>query len=913
MIGLNFLKEFSNKLAILAIVACVLFIGSVPATATEVPDDGVNTVIATVESEAFCMLDKMGFISDDIKNVDKDSAITRAQFIGTLFRITGYDKNLYIASDNPFIDVSFDNPYRDEIIGMYNLGIISGTSHNEFSPDMPITYEQASKVALDVLGYKRYTELSYEKMDYPFSVMAMQLDLDLGIGSKTYYDLLTVEQGIQFLYNVARTDVMEITGVYPDGTGIYKIKKDKELLQANNHIFYEEGILESDGLASITGSAVHNNVAVVDGKSYKIGDASISEMLGSRIKFFFKDGDYEDILLGAVVDEEYDGIKIINSSDLLTDDSSYSILNIVYNDDGDAEDLEIDVNATVVWNYRACYNREIKPHSGKVKFIDNDGNKSYDVVIVEEFNNLYVDNVSLNGNLIIGKYDETLCLNDYENVRIYKNGKLTTLDQVPVMCVVSYIASDDNEYLNIYVNEQGAMGVIDKTTISNGIKTYNIAGNDYKLAYNYEILKNNNYNIPDLVLGRKYSYYLDMEGNIAEIQEVDGNLMYALVMNAKEYSEPFVSDGTIAFRLLLENGQKVTAVAKEEIKVNGVNTQSVDLFTDDRLYPIPVGSSDRSLKKQVVKVALDKDGYIKELLFAENLTNTTYKYDVNKFSLDGFKERYATYSSSSSRMIENKFYVKSDALIFGEFLDHPSLGDEPYYVLHRDQMRGFYGFEVYDCDEALNPQVIYATMKPFSVSYVVLVDEVITEMNDEGEIYKKLNGWWQGERWSARETEYGVIPDTIKKGDIVKISPIVFERRISKVELVASLSDASSRQIFVDPHTEDDLNKGNWVRFSPLYAMGSSGVVTLNHPDYYSDEGELAISAYGTSYGEEYRYITAYDVNSNQIFKVNRNSLAQAAMNRLDGNYAEPEEFDVWVCVEHKTNSIIGMIAVYYR
>ena len=112
-----------------------------------------EVVITPLDTDEYHALYAMGFVGDELAKTDKSAFITRAQFIGYLFKLAGYTANVYKTDDIPFVDVSTQTPYYNEICTMYEMGRVNGTDPNMFSPDNHVTFAQACKLIVDVLGY----------------------------------------------------------------------------------------------------------------------------------------------------------------------------------------------------------------------------------------------------------------------------------------------------------------------------------------------------------------------------------------------------------------------------------------------------------------------------------------------------------------------------------------------------------------------------------------------------------------------------------------------------------------------------------------------------------------------------------------------------------------------------------------
>lgn len=79
-----------------------------------------------------------------------DKEMTRGMFVTVLGRLSG-DEILGVSN---FIDVSTDKYYSTYIAWASKNGIVNGTSSSNFSPDMPVTCEQAAVILIKYASYK---------------------------------------------------------------------------------------------------------------------------------------------------------------------------------------------------------------------------------------------------------------------------------------------------------------------------------------------------------------------------------------------------------------------------------------------------------------------------------------------------------------------------------------------------------------------------------------------------------------------------------------------------------------------------------------------------------------------------------------------------------------------------------------
>ncbi|MEE0409708.1 MAG: S-layer homology domain-containing protein, partial [Clostridia bacterium] len=162
-----------KKITALFMSAIMLFSSAnlVFAENTEVTADLTAPPKAEIlDTDEFRALYAMGFVGVEMTEAEKDSLITRALFTGYLFKLSGYPLTEYKTADIPFTDVSLETPYCSEICTMYEKGIVNGTDPGKFSPDAHITYAQACKLIVDVLGYRNHVALKYG--EYPEGYVA---------------------------------------------------------------------------------------------------------------------------------------------------------------------------------------------------------------------------------------------------------------------------------------------------------------------------------------------------------------------------------------------------------------------------------------------------------------------------------------------------------------------------------------------------------------------------------------------------------------------------------------------------------------------------------------------------------------------------------------------------------------------
>lgn len=105
-----------------------------------------NAIYSVVEKGLFSGTSEITF--------GPDKEMTRGMFVTVLGRMSGESIN---GSETNFSDVASDKYYAPYISWATKNGIVSGTSKTNFSPESPITCEQAAVIIAKYAGYKNVT------------------------------------------------------------------------------------------------------------------------------------------------------------------------------------------------------------------------------------------------------------------------------------------------------------------------------------------------------------------------------------------------------------------------------------------------------------------------------------------------------------------------------------------------------------------------------------------------------------------------------------------------------------------------------------------------------------------------------------------------------------------------------------
>ena len=858
----------------------------------------------TTYDESLSALNAMGVLN--LPDSERDNQnITRAQFAANILNIAGYEKVNHSAENIPFSDVSVDYVYKDEICTLYDMKIINGTENGFFSPEEPITYVQAVKLAADILGYREYVSVKYGKYPNGYISAAYDLKLTDGIKSPVTDIPLNLKDAVRFLYNTACSFVSE-GEEYKTNGGITYAKDSRMLITKGHNIYYGEGVLKSNGVCALTGVTLKKGHTEINNEEYMIGKCDVLSLLGSKVKYFYREEKGGNVLLWAS-EHKSNKTLTINSRDLITDDTDYSAEKIIYYDKNKRTAAEISPFASIVYNNKlrniTCV---IKPVSGTVKLTDSDGDGRWETVTVNEFKNIFITGILPNEKVIADKFGNTVCLNDYKNVTIVKEGRKINIEEVPTRVIASYTEDEEKESIYVYICDEGELGTLETVGEENGKNIYTFSGKEKRISYSYsKIISDGIYPACELKIGENYKYYTDISGDIAELENRnDGKIRYAYLIDAAKDNKATAKSYAALVKFLLDNGDIIIAKAEKNIKINNVSG-----FTGEDLLNCPFISEGGKIKQQVVKIALGHDDKVLEIQFAEDNTNSEYGYNSNVFSLDfscnqiGEPSYYYGSKIDAFAVDGNaKYFVTDGTICFVKYSD--SLQDEPYAVTSALNFadKGRYNVELYDCNEKMEIAAMSTVRTRGGVENAIfVVDNVRYVLGENGENLKQVSGYKNGNYLTYTELYEDIIPDGMQRGDAIKIG--MYNGKISSFKQICSLRQYPEAFIEADSVREDGL------LFGQLYSVGINNIVTVVPDSEKAVYGKLVSSSLAEIWANPV-YITIYNCADDTISKGELRDILPAS--GPDNNGDLPADGRKIMALLNKTKGYARDIVVVY-
>ena len=238
-------------------------------------------------NEAVLMLKDLSIIdSTEYANYDASVVMTRGEFAALALDILGLRNDAKATVFNQkYTDVVSTDTYAKEINFATTLGLFSGVSKTEFSPDTPIYIEQAIKVAVNMAGYGAIAEA---KGGYPTGYLTIANSIKITDGVKLDNKNGALRGNVLVLmYNTLFADMVKIDGVSDDGLD-YNVTKDENILSEYHDITEAEGIVTANHLFSVSGKTTEEGYIAIDGVTYYTESSRASDYVGKNVKYYYK-------------------------------------------------------------------------------------------------------------------------------------------------------------------------------------------------------------------------------------------------------------------------------------------------------------------------------------------------------------------------------------------------------------------------------------------------------------------------------------------------------------------------------------------------------------------------------------------------------------------------------------------------
>lgn len=758
----------------------------------------------TKYEEAAELLGALGIMVGDAENGafrPNDSIIRSEMAKVAVYTVGLEDMAINSGGSTRFPDVSANHWATGAINVADQQEMVVGDAEGTFRPDDPVTLQEAVTIIVRAMGYE---PAAADKGGYPagYLYIASSNQLLRGIDGATSAPA-TRGDIAQLVFNSLTVNLMEQVGF---GTDVSYEVVDKTLLYDRLNVEKGYGRITGTGETSLTGgSTTAEDKIQIDNDVFTEGDSEAKNLLGYNVLYYARIDKTSDekTLIDVRPQSNKNKSVTVPAKDIVsvTQDSDANI-GFEYwanTNDRNTKTAKISKDAIYIYNGKhktGVTTEQMKPTSGNVTLLDSDVNGIYDVVFVNHFTNIVVDTVSSVTGRVTDKYLNGSLVFDEENSDVMytltKDGHEIELSELKEWNIISYTISDDKNLVKAYVSDESINGTVTEVTD----KGYRIGSGDelYKKAPSYP---------NDIELRDKGTFYLDIEGNIAAVDE------NATVENAtsKKYAylvDAVMNDGfetTAQFKLYTSEGTTEILTSSEKMRFN--NRYAVK--AEDVVGELTTSSQ---VVSQLVVYETNSRGEVTAIETATDGTSTgapnkgSFTLNINKNNL--------IYKSASSKL--GNVGIDNNTIIF----DIPASADKDttkYSIRTNGSLSDDTGYNamIYDLGENYTASVVVITSSTGTTSAespILVVEHLSETQNDDAEITDKLYGWQSGEKKDLLATDKTVLRKDatngtapIEQGDIIQYRT----NSDGEIDAITLLLDSSAKNIEFSNEVSEDL------------------------------------------------------------------------------------------------------------
>ncbi len=465
-----------------------------------------------------------------------------------------------------FSDVDDTSEYYEAIKTVNDLGIMTGFTDGSFGPEGQLTYEQAIKVMVTMLGYKARADIYG---GFPMGYVRMANDLKLLNGLSKTTGTITKGDMATLIFNALDVRMLEIASI---GDSIeYTAEGTATFLERFLGMKKLTGRVTDNGFSNFIGSQVAAkdfmtiggiSVRVTDDKSYARG------YLGRTVNAYVSDnkGDYTLVYAGL------DGLDTVVTIDV-KDFKSFVSGKITYQVGESTKTVSFDPYADMIYNGTgiSSYNEDtFKFPMGTISVVTPRGAGKADILIVDAYESYYVDYVDYVNKMVYSKKvvngtyaSDTIDLNRDENYFLIvkkADGTAADINEIASDSVISVAEGVNSMTVITSLTKVQKFSINEISTVEN--TTYVSNGtNKYPIAKKFDVNK--------LVVGESYTLYADVFGEAVFFKlssEVADKYTVAVVINSMKTSG---LDPVTAIKIMDSNGSVASYEIASKINVSG--------------------------------------------------------------------------------------------------------------------------------------------------------------------------------------------------------------------------------------------------------------------------------------------------------------------------------------------------------
>lgn len=691
----------------------------------------------------------------------RDETITRADFAvyaGRILNVDEFSQN----SATYFADIPLDHWAINSINTLATMGYISVPQDNNFRPDDAISFEEAVKILVSMLGYDRYAQYNG---GYPKGYMttAQKLEMLDGIEDSR---VLTYEKMAILFANALNIPIFEEVVFGNDYTS-FSQSKTETLLSMYQNIYRTEGVVDAISNSSIySENGVGENRISIDGTLYESTESNLKFFGCDVVAYYYKD---EKSSLGQIkfIMLNYDSNKMIYITDenFVSFDDSFTLK--YYKNDSSSRVAEktLPRNAIFIYNGVAISENIVEKMNitnGTIKILKSETVGGY-TVIIEQASVMVVSHVDTDNKLVYcnGGEENYIDFSGAEADCVIFNKNHSKLD-------FSAIKEEDvltvfevpSKSMYVYLNDTVVSGTLEKTRDDKASKYFTISGTEYKVnSAFYDSL------IRKISVGDTATFKLDLYGEIAFLKITNKNdaFLYGY------YCEMAKTDGidkTVQMRLFNQNGDIAVYDMADRVKIDGDSNNgaeeimsSLNASLDEAQVIYGTLSGSNAYKNRLIRYKLNTENKISEIdtpYLSEKENDTSLSYVGAEKSCD-YVQTVTNYGLFGSTMPFNNstllFKVPTEAALAANEYERFAVTELPATLKYPSNVDAI-GYRA-SSEGGFCDVIVAVTADAYGIMADdnLMVDEIYTSVNSEGEVVECITGYTGGVEYTYYVSE----------------------------------------------------------------------------------------------------------------------------------------------------------------
>lgn len=682
-------------------------------------------------------------------------------------------------------------------------GFIDGYPDKTFRPEAEISYNEAIKIILTVMGYR---DVANKYGAYPegYVKLANIKKIHLGVSASGDNPISRMDAAT-IIYNALDAELAPSI--------LNKDVPGKTYLNDILNAYTLEGTLSVTDVTSIYGKEIANkNIAKIGNIEFSFSEekSGVRDLIGRDIKVILEKNDDDEYSLIRAEETKRDDVTVIDA-ELFEDFSDGAFSYYKTNYSRGLSTVRVRSGAALIYNgkFTATYDNDTfaNMNNGTITVIKK-RDLDFDIIVAEDFKSGYTKGANIKDKIVTdtlmaGKTGSAIYFDDSKYtdrcISVLKDGENNTisLDNVKTGAINYY--RNDN-YIKLVFTENKLSGTVKAKKTDDGKEIITVDETDYYLAKAYT---NARYYNP-VEVNSHISFYTDAYGEIVWIESDSGNLENIGYL-AKVYDDDSTDKTMLKFydiasktTYTMEAAEKVTITDEYNVSKRVSRDAVFDNLSDYK----GIFTYDLNDENQIRKVEFPLS---RDMDIAGTGLRTMLKTSADKNS-PFYKDNY--YYSHTSCFIGGEVYIDQNTVI----LKLPSNEEktDDYSVVQRNKISmGYYVCDVYNFDKRsarAKIMVIHNAATTYSINQnnVYMVTEVADVYDEnEGDVVKRVtvsNGSITKTLQPDNRVDFNSVYNSFftrdsegKKAEIEAGDFIWYEEVDDKVVTVQLLYDASEK------------------------------------------------------------------------------------------------------------------------